>query len=67
MWILFLKVCVGGGKADSTEAASLIAKKKKAGTSHTIAENLVKPDAKVMTNLMLTKRKQNKLLARFLP
>ena len=28
MWIVFLKVCVGGGKADSTEAASLIAKKK---------------------------------------
>ena len=55
-------------KANITEAsfkaASLIAK---TGTSHTIAENLVKPDAKVMTNLMLTERKQKKLLAAFLP
>ena len=63
MWILFLKK----KKAEITEASfevtSLLAK---TGPSHMVAEKLVKPDAKVVTNLMLTERKQNKLLTRFL-
>lgn len=58
MWTLFLK----GKKVNIAEAsfktASLIAK---TGTSHTAPEDLVKADAKVTTNLMLTGRKQNKL------
>lgn len=42
----------------SFKTSSLIAK---TGTSHTASENLVKADAKVMTNLTLTERKRNKL------
>ena len=42
----------------SIKTASMIAK---TGTSHIAPENLVKADAKVMTNLTLTERKQNKL------
>ena len=42
----------------SFKTSSLIVK---TGTSHTASENLVKADAKVMTNLTLTERKWNKL------